>query len=1094
MNWESTLSLLGKRFSDAFKHTPFLSVPGIPQSAEATVVLALANELRRTILWVAEGERALETNHGNLLALCADRAAVDRILYYPAWESLPQPAGAEDPETCGERLGVSFRLLEADSPLVVVTCVQAIMQRTIPPDRLRAESLSAALGDEVELDDAADRLGKLRYKFCAEVTARGHASKRGGILDIWPITDDWPVRLEFEGPVLVSARTFDPATQRSLGQVKSVRLTPVGEWSALSAGDAAGSGIGAYLPGDAVLVWSDPRGVEAHALAYQEMLSETGNTGVSLPFNTARDQLAGKASSQVSLGEEEDGVHARFAADFMPVAGALTAHNEVIEPDMTDGARRRFLAELKERAGRGQMVRLFFDTKGSLDRYIELHQGDFPADGFVLEIGAVSDGFTSEELALAVVSEKELFGHRKTTRGPYDPHAAADRTAPQVGARISDATDLHAGDMVVHIQHGIGKYIGLQKILFDGQLQEVVTLEYADGVLLHVPLSQAHLLSLYVGVTGHGAHLHKLGGTRWRKEKEGALEAIEDFASSLLEVQAARQVLEGHAFPPDMPWQHEFEAAFPYRETPDQEQAIKDVKLDMESRRPMDRLVCGDVGFGKTEVAIRAAFKAVMGGRQVVVLVPTTVLCQQHYQTFCQRMAAYPVRVAMLSRLCPPAQRRQIVADLRAGSVDIVIGTHSLLQPGIAFANLGLVIIDEEQRFGVRHKEMLKHMRRMVDILTMTATPIPRTLYMGLTGAKDLSVVQTPPERRLPVTTIVTEGSDAVVRNAIMRELSRDGQVYYLHNRVMTIERVREHLCRLVPEARIAVAHGQMCPGELAGVMTRFIAGEHDVLLCTVIIESGLDIPNVNTILIDRADRFGLAELYQLRGRVGRSIRKGYAYLLLPGHARIDPSARRRVHLLRKHSRLGAGYSLALRDLEIRGSGNILGTEQSGHIAEIGFLLYCQFLRRTVARMKGEAVPPVVDVQLKLDFISLSPDEAGAGNSAVVSAAYVPDEQQRINTYRDIAGAGTADEIAGLKTAMRDRYGPIPPCVERLLALASLRVAAAGKNITSIETRDDRIMLIRAGQYIMDGSRHARMRARTVDGRIADIARCVAAL
>lgn len=1094
MNWESTLSLLGKRLADAFKHTKVLSVPDVPGSAEATMVLALENKLRRTILWVACGEKALETNHGNLLALCTDKATANRILYYPAWESLPNPAGTEDPETCGDRLNVSFRLLDGKEPMVVATCVQAIMQRTIPAASLLAESISLKLGDELELDEVSSDLLALRYKFCSGVTARGQASLRGGILDIWPLTDDWPVRLEFEGPVLVSARTFDPVSQRSLGQVKSVRLAPVGEWAGLGDTKSDITGIGAYLPDNTVVVWSHLPSVEDHALAYQEILSESGNTGVSLPFAMARDQLAGKAAAQLDVGGEGGSEQSRMAVDFMPVDGASAVQKDIIEPDTSEGARRRFLAQLRARVDRGQQVRLFFDTRGSLDRYVELNQEDLPADGFLLEVGTVSDGFTSDEFGLAVVSEKELFGHRKTTRGRYDPRASAIRPAPPVGARISDTTDLHPGDLVVHIQHGIGKYLGLQKILFDGQLQEVVTLEYAEGVLLHVPLSQSHFLSLYVGVSGHSARLHQLGGTRWRKEKEGAQNAIEDFAASLLEVQAERQVLEGHAFSADVPWQHEFEAAFPYRETPDQEQAINDVKRDMESKRPMDRLICGDVGFGKTEVAIRAAFKAVMDGRQVAVLVPTTVLCQQHFQTFCQRMAAYPVRVEMLSRLCPTSLRRKIATDLRAGSVDIVIGTHCLLQPGIEFANLGLVVIDEEQRFGVRHKEMLKHMRRLVDVLTMTATPIPRTLYMGLTGAKDLSVVQTPPERRLPVTTIVTESTDAVVRNAVMRELSRDGQVYYLHNRVMTIEKVRERLCSLVPEARIAVAHGRMCPGELADVMSRFIAGEHDVLLCTVIIESGLDIPNVNTILIDRADRFGLADLYQLRGRVGRSTKKGYAYLLLPGHARIDPAARMRVHLLRKHSRLGSGYNLALRDLEIRGSGNILGTEQSGHIAEIGFLLYCQFLRRTVARMKGEIVPPVVDVQLKLDFISLSPDDAGSENSAVVSAAYVQDEQQRINIYRDIAGAGTADDLVSLRTIMRDRYGPIPSCVERLLAIASLRVTAAAKGITSIETRDDRIMLIRGGQYVMDGSRHARMTARTSEDRIGEIEKCVANL
>ncbi|MEI8352556.1 MAG: DEAD/DEAH box helicase, partial [bacterium] len=623
--------------------------------------------------------------------------------------------------------------------------------------------------------------------------------------------------LEFEGSTIVSARVFDPLNQRSLEQVKSVRLTPVGEWAAVCLNVPAGTGLGEYLPDDTVAVWSDLRHIEEHASAYQHVLSESGNTDVTLSFASAREQIDRKSALRLFIGGEEVEGSVPLTTDFLPVEGASLVQKDIIEPDMSDSARRQFLAALKERVSRGQQVCLFFDTKGSLDRYIELNPEGFPTQGFQMEVGSMSDGFSSEESGLTIVSEKELFGHRKTTRGRYAPHAGPPRPAPQAGARITDTADLHAGDLVVHIQHGIGRYIGLQKIVFDGQLQEVITIEYADAVLLHVPLSQSHLLSLYVGVSGHSARLHQLGGTRWRKEKDGAQDAIQDFAAALLEMQAERQVLEGHAFAPDVPWQHEFEAAFPYRETPDQEQAIKDVKRDMESTRPMDRLICGDVGFGKTEVAIRAAFKAVMDGRQVAVLVPTTILCQQHFQTFCQRMAAYPIRIEMLSRLCPSGLRRKVAADMRAGSVDIVVGTHGLLQPGIAFANLGLVIIDEEQRFGVRHKEMLKHMRRLVDVLTMTATPIPRTLYMGLTGTKDLSVVQTPPERRLPVTTIVTENTDIVVRTAIMRELSRDGQVYYLYNRVMTIDKVLAGLCALVPEARIAVAHGQMRPGELAG-------------------------------------------------------------------------------------------------------------------------------------------------------------------------------------------------------------------------------------------------------------------------------------
>jgi len=1103
LNWEPTLSLLGKRIQESAIRGRIITLPAIPSSAEAMLVLAAGKSLGKTILWIAPGEKALETNHESLLALCGDDPAARRILYYPAWESLPEPAGLEDTEISGERIGLSFRLLsdqgpcktqgatQSQEPLIIATCVQAILQRTIPPATLAQDSLVMELEAEYDLDDTVRRLEQLQYDFKPEVATKGQASLRGCILDIWPPTEEWPFRLEFDNTMLVSARVFNPLDQKSLRQVTSVNLLPASEWGPIRKAQSAPACIAEYIPDDIAVVWSDFPEIEQRAFTYSKMLAESGNKEEAMAFDAVHSQLKKKASFDLHIGSDPVAGSIQCPLDILPIEGAYSIQKDVLEPDVSDGARRSFIATLRERASRGQTVCMFFDTNGAMDRYKELHAADLPAKGFHLQTGIIPDGFSSEELGLAVISEKELFGHRKIARARYAPHSARGRPdASSVGVRIADTSDLHPGDMVVHVQHGIGKYIGLQKLVFDGQLQEVMTIEYADNILLHVPFSQSHLLSLYVGVSGHAAKLHQIGGVRWIKEKIGAQKSIEDCAASMLEIQAERQILEGHAFKPDTPWQHEFESAFPYRETPDQEQAIQEVKRDMENKRPMDRLICGDVGFGKTEVAIRAAFKAVMDGKQVAVLVPTTILRQQHFQTFQQRMAAYPVRVDMLSRFCPRSQRDATLRDLHAGKVDIVIGTHCLLQPGIEIPNLGLVIIDEEQRFGVSHKEKLKHMRRLVDVLTLTATPIPRTLYMGLIGTRDLSTVQTPPEHRLPVMTIITENTDTVIRNAIIRELSRDGQVYYLHNRVMSIDRVRERLCQLVPEARIATGHGQMSAGELARVMDDFIEGKSDVLLCTTIIESGLDIPNVNTIMIDRADRFGLADLYQLRGRVGRSTKKGYAYLLLPPMARIDPVARKRVNMLRKYSHLGSGFNLALRDLETRGAGSLLGTEQSGHIAQIGFLLYCQLLKRTVARMKGKPLPPVVDVLLKLDFISLSPDEAGADNSAVIPATYIRDDRLRLNAYRDIAGLSSTSDIKNMKASLKDRYGPVPGCVERLFLLATLRIVAAEKRITAIETRDDRIMLMRSGEYLMEGSHHARMKSNNIDRKIAEIIRC----
>ena len=546
--------------------------------------------------------------------------------------------------------------------------------------------------------------------------------------------------------------------------------------------------------------------------------------------------------------------------------------------------------------------------------------------------------------------------------------------------------------------------------------------------------------------------LHSLDGKRWRSEKEAAQRGIEDLAAGLLETQARRRVMPGFAFDLSDPWIAEFEALFPWQETPDQTRVIAEVKRDMASPMAMDRLLCGDAGYGKTEVAMRAAFIAVANHKQVALLAPTTVLAEQHFATFCDRMAHFPVRIEVLSRFRTPGQRAKTRAAAAKGQVDILIGTHALLTENIPFQDLGLLIIDEEQRFGVAHKERLKSLRALVDVLTMSATPIPRTLYLSLTGARDLSLLRTPPSNRVAVETLIQRDDDAVVAAAVRRELARGGQVFYLYNRVNTIGRVHERLRRVTPEARVLVAHGRMEAADLAATMAAFARGEADILLCTTIIESGIDIPRANTILIDRADRFGLADLYQLRGRVGRSAAKGFAYLLLPGEGLIDSDARKRLQALKRHSGLGAGYAIALRDLEIRGSGNLLGAAQSGHIAAIGFGLYCQLLRRTVARLKGEALPTLIDVELSLDFLDTSPGALGP-NAAALPYDYIEDDAQRMNAYRRLAEAATLPEIDALRGELADRYGRPPVAAERALRLARLRIRAAGAHLAKIEAR-----------------------------------------
>jgi transcription-repair coupling factor (superfamily II helicase) len=619
-------------------------------------------------------------------------------------------------------------------------------------------------------------------------------------------------------------------------------------------------------------------------------------------------------------------------------------------------------------------------------------------------------------------------------------------------------SDLTPGDFVVHIEYGVGVFQGLVTRAIEGAEREYLLVEYGGNDRLYVPIPQADRLARYVGVDDRTPTLSRLGTQDWRSVKARARAAAEEVAGELVELYAAREIAPGHAFMPDTPWQAELEAAFPYYETSDQLRAIADVKDDMERARPMDRIICGDVGYGKTEVAIRAAFKAVMGGKQVAILVPTTVLAQQHYSTFVRRLAPFPVVTEMLSRFRTHAEQRDILQRVKQGQVDIVIGTHRLLQNDVSFSDLGLLVVDEEQRFGVTHKERLKEMRTEVDVLTMTATPIPRTLYMALTGVRDISTIETPPEERLPVTTYVGEYDDQVVRRAILREMERSGQVFNVHNRVQTIRSAEKRLRSLVPEASMAVAHGQMRESELEGVMVRFVEGDVDVLVCTTIIESGLDIPNANTLIVERAHQFGLAQLYQLRGRVGRGAQRAYAYVFHDRWSRLNPEARQRLETIRETTNMGAGYTIAMRDLEIRGAGEILGTRQSGHIAAVGFELYTRLLAQSVRELKaardGMPLPKVPLGTIRIDL----------GISARLPVDYVPDSKLRLQIYRRLAGLGTLEEIAGVAQELADRFGPLPPSALDLLYQLRLKVMASEARVASIMVENGRLALRSAGE------------------------------
>ncbi|MCB1076887.1 MAG: transcription-repair coupling factor, partial [Verrucomicrobiae bacterium] len=733
----------------------------------------------------------------------------------------------------------------------------------------------------------------------------------------------------------------------------------------------------------------------------------------------------------------------------------------------------------------GWSVAMAFHSQGEIDRFRELVHAQHLASGFLQPLqGSLSRGFTIPEARIAILSDAEIFGRYQHQRAQRRLRLSQQRLTSQ---RQASLTEYNYGDLVVHVDYGIGKFLGIRERETDtrggAKREEVLEIEYADQARLFVPLDQAHLVSRYVGTGRKAPSLSRLGDKRWSRTRKDAERSILDYAARLLSVQAERQTHTGFAHPPDNKWQWEFENAFIYKETPDQLRAIEDAKQDMEADRPMDRLICGDVGFGKTEVAIRAAFKAVMSGKQVAMLAPTTVLADQHYHNFRERMSDFPVTIDLLSRYRTDAQQRKTLQAMAEGGVDIVIGTHRLISKDIRFKNLGLVVIDEEQRFGVQHKERFKDMFRLVDVLTLSATPIPRTLYLSLMGVMNMSTIETPPPNRFPVSTSICPYDERTIRAAIQKELARQGQVFFLHNRVKTINGVKRRIEDLVPGARVDVGHGQMQDHELEEVMGRFVRQETDVLVCTTIIESGVDIPNANTIIIDRADRFGLADLYQLRGRVGRSDRRAYAYLMLPRDMLTVGDARKRINAIKQYSSLGAGFKIAMRDLEIRGAGNLLGTQQSGHIAAIGFDLYCQLLKQSVSRLKGESVGDRIDITCHIDFLATNEaqyQQAPKGTlPAYIPANYMPEARLRITAYRHLAEATSVKDLDELRNNWKDRFGKLPDAAEFLLTATELKIRAAHQGVAALEIREDKLMLTKKGKYLQINGRFPRLEGKS---------------
>ncbi|GIV97662.1 MAG: transcription-repair-coupling factor [Herpetosiphonaceae bacterium] len=1117
----------------------------LPVSARPALSAVLAR-LLGPLLLVAPSPDAAARLHTDLCAWLGE----DHALLFPASDAMPYEHMSADAGIVAQRLRVLERLRrladeERQENLVIVAPIKALLQPTLTPGELRFATRHLVQGARVAPHDLLSHWIDIGYRNAPLVEEPGELSSRGGIIDIFPPTEERPVRLEFFGDELESLRSFDPADQRSRLRMRELVVGPPHEiplWrreEALRWGEAieremlrpevqrewegalerlalgerfegraffaplfhqpgSPATLLAHLPPHAPILFSELRdvaGVARDLLQHAEESRAAQIAAGELPPNFPRPlwlweeytaQLVGHALVDLSnqpVDERPEGPQDLLGLD--PYVLELFT-----PPDHYGGKLRQLMGDLKEQLLDGERVVLVSPQAARLRELAHEHglplveeedEEQQPSAAGVLSIrhGQLQAGWRAAAARMTLLTDVEIFGWR-----PRRAVLQRRRTNRPELDRAAFLQSLSPGDYVVHIEHGIGVFEGLTHLAVDGVEREYLQVRYAAGDRLYVPIDQADRLSRYIGAGEEKPTLTRLGTADWERVKRRVRAAVEDLAEDLLELYATRQLAQGHAYSPDTVWQHELEESFPFIETEDQLRALEEVKADMQSLRPMDRLICGDVGYGKTEVALRAAFKAVQDGFQVAVLVPTTILAQQHFETFTQRMAPFPVTIEMLSRFRTPAEQKRILERLEAGLIDVVIGTHRLLSKDVRFKQLGLVIVDEEQRFGVRHKEALKKLRREVDVLTLTATPIPRTLHMALAGIRDLSIINTPPEDRVPIKSYVQPYDEQLVRDAILRELARGGQVYFVHNRVQSIYTVAERLRHLVPEARIGVGHGQMPEKELERVMLDFFEGRFDVLVCTTIIESGLDVPNANTIIIDNAPFYGLAQLYQLRGRVGRSAQRAYAYLLYHPAREMGEDARRRLEAIQEATELGAGFRIAMRDLEIRGAGSLLGAEQSGHIAAVGFDLYTRLLAQVVERLRARrqaeaAGTPAPGLDLRQQEAlrraaatvvpsSERPEKEGPilpeplvtidlPLTAYLPESYIPGEMLRLQVYQRLSGVRTLRDVREMRAELRDRFGDPPPEAERLLDLLQLKVLALQAGVSSISTFEDEI-------------------------------------
>ncbi len=1037
------------------KDKGIIQVAGCTNSQKTHLMYALGDGCEYRVIVFSSEEKAKK-------AYEECQVFTDAVCLYPARDLLFYYADIKGKTITDHRMEVLRTLIEKEegSPVTVITTMDAFLDGLPHPEEIRLERISLSGGDAVELTEFEERLSALGYERESQIEGPGQFAVRGGILDVFPLTEELPVRIELWGDEIDSIRSFDVESQRSIENLETVTIYPASEnWKNVM--DTVS--FLEYFPKEkSLLLLDEPQRlqemaeeVEKESFHSRESRIEAGmeeTQDVSLKVFETKDIIVRMnlySGIAVTTLETKCGLF-RVRRTYSIQARGVNPYNnsfELLTRDLKRMKRERYRVVLLS-ASRTRAKRLAEDLRdyNLSSFYSEDMERTVNPGEIMVSCGYAAEGYEYPMLKFTVISETDIFGRQKKKK----------RRKKYEGQKIRDFAELKPGDYVVHENHGIGIYQGIEKIEVEKVIKDYMKISYAAGGVLYIPVAQMDLIQKYAGADAKKPRINKLGTVQWGKTKNQVKKAVQTVAADLVELYASRQRSEGFVYGPDTVWQQEFEEMFPFEETEDQIQAIEDTKRDMESTKIMDRLICGDVGYGKTEIAIRAAFKAVQDGKQVVYLVPTTILAQQHYNTFVQRLKDFPVRIDLLCRFRTSYQQKKTVEDLKKGIVDIVIGTHRVLSKDVGYKDLGLLIIDEEQRFGVTHKEKIKKLRENIDVLTLTATPIPRTLHMSLIGIRDMSVLEEAPQDRMPIQTYVMEYNDEMVREAIARELSRGGQVYYVYNRVTDIADVAGRISRLVPEATVSFAHGQMRERELEDIMYDFINGDIDVLVSTTIIETGLDISNANTMIIQDADRFGLSQLYQLRGRVGRSSRMAYAFLLYRRDKLLKEVAEKRLAAIREFTDLGSGIKIAMRDLEIRGAGNLLGEAQSGHMEAVGYDLYCKMLNEAVRQLKGGEEEEIFNTSVDLNI------------DAYIPESYIKNEYQKLDIYKRIAAIENEEEMDDMTEELLDRFGDIPKKVQQLLHIAALKGLAHEAYVTAVEQKGDTFKLTLYGRAKID--------------------------